>query len=315
LGINTAEHSQENIKKILDWSIKTFDSSIKDKTPYFLDFKVNKHYPDEIKKTTDNNKFKSICDICQIKPGMKILELGFGEGDFINYIKTEYNINVTGVSISDEQVKLIKSRGFNGYKLNHWDMTPEVIGTYDLIIHCGALEYIMCTGESHENYVNYCNIIKQLLNENGKYFVTCIHFNEKFGNYSLYDNINAYFLWSGNDGSYPLGADGFTKYAEKSGLKVIKQHERTNDYFITTILYMSFLRCSKNNKCVNMFYLNDFLIALFKTIAAPYYLHTYICYAPTNDFYWLPWQWEFIPQYKNGQYVSPVTLQYILFQK
>lgn len=64
-----------------------------------------------------------------------------------------------------------------------------------------------------------------------------------------------------------------------------------------------------------MFYFNDFLHALFKTIAAPYYLHTFLCYTPTNDFNWCPWQWEFIAQYKNEQYVSPVTLQYILFEK
>lgn len=147
----------------------------------------------QFKKTTDDNKFKLICETCQIKSGMKILEIGFGEGDFINYIKKHYNIDVTGVSISDEQVKLIRSRGFVGYTMNSWDMTPDVIGTYDLILQCGNLEYILCTGESETKYIDYCNIIKKLLNKNGKYFVTCIHFNENFGKFSLYDNIRCYF--------------------------------------------------------------------------------------------------------------------------
>lgn len=314
LGIDTTDHSQKNIKKVLDWCEKTYVDSIHNKTPYFVDFKGDKKYIDEIKKRTDENKFKLICNICQIKPGMKILEIGFGEGDFINYIKEHYNIDVTGVSISDEQVKLIKSRGFNGYTMNSWDMTPEKIGTYDLILQCGNLEYIKCTGIKDEIYMDYCNIIKKLLNKNGKYFVTCIHFNENFGKMSLYDNIRCYFLWSGNDGSYPKGKDGFTKYAEKCGLQIKYQQERTNDYFIMTALFMSYMRCSKNNKCVYMLSLYGVLHSLFKTIAAPYFIHTYICYSPTNDFYWLPWQWEFIPQYKNGKYVSPTTLQYILLE-
>jgi len=316
LGIDSTDISQENIKKILYWAKITYNNSIDKKEPFFVDFNGKKHNDvSQFKKITDDNKFKLICDICQIKPGMKILEVGFGEGDFINYIKKHYNIDVIGVSISDEQVKLIQSRGFKGYTMNSWEMTPDVIGTYDLILQCGNLEYILCTGESKTKYMDYCNIIKKLLNKNGKYFITCIHFNENFGKFSLYDNIRAYFLWSGNDGRYPCGKDGFTQYAEQTGLKTIFQQDRTNDYFITTILFMSFLRCSKNNKCINMFYFNDFLHALFKTIAGPYYLHTFLCYTPTNDFNWCPWQWEFISQYKNGEYVSPVTLQYILFQK
>jgi len=316
LGIDSTDNSQENIKKILDWAETTYNNSINKKESFFIDFNGKKHNDaKQFKKIIEDNKFKLICDICQIKPGMKILEIGFGEGDFINYIKKHYNIDVIGVSISDEQVKLIQSRGFTGYTMNSWNMTPDIIGTYDLILQCGNLEYILCKGESKTKYIDYCNIINKLLNKNGKYFITCIHLNENFCNYSLYDNIRAYFLWSGNDGYYPYGKDGFTQYAEQTGLKTIFQQDRTNDYFITTILFMSFLRCSKNNKCTNMFYFNDFLHALFKTIAGPYYLHTFLCYTPTNNFNWLPWQWGFISQYKNGEYVSPVSLQYILFQK
>ena len=314
LGIDTTDHSQENIIKILNWSINTFNNSIKYKQSYFEDFNGVKQYDYNLyKKITDKNKFKLICDICKIKPGMKILEVGFGEGDFINYIKEYYNINVVGVSISNEQVKLIQSRGYIGYTMNSWDMTPEILGTYDLILQCGNVEYIKCQ-ESDEKYTDYCNIIKKLLNKNGKYFITCIHNNENYGNFSLYDYILSYFLWSGNDGSYPKGKYGFTKYAEKTGLKILHQEERTNDYFIQSVLFLSFLRCSKNNKCVDMINLYDFCDALFKTIAGPYYIHTYLCYS-LNNFYYLPWLWQFIPQLKNGKYVSPVTLQYILFEK
>jgi hypothetical protein len=55
--------------------------------------------------------------------------------------------------------------------------------------------------------------------------------------------------------------------------------------------------------------------ALFKTIAAPYYIHSYICYQPSKFYYLLPWSVQFTPQYKNGKWMTHETLQYILFEK
>jgi len=314
LGFDTTDYSQPNIKKISEWCEKTFNNSITNKTPYLTDYNGNNHTIDEMKYIPDNNKFKLICDICNVHKGMKILEVGFGEGDLINYIKKEYDINVTGVSIADEQVKLIQSRGFTGYTMDSWNMTPEELGTYDLILQCGNVEYIRCVGESSEKYETYCNIIKKLLNKNGKYFITCIHFNEKYSSYSLYDYINAYLLWSGNDGTYPMGKDGFTKYAEMVGLKTTFQQERTHDYYIVSTYFMSYFRCAKNNTCYNMMSFSDTLIALFKTIAGPYYIHSYLQYTPSTNYYWIPWLWQFIPQIKNNEYIFPVTLEYILFE-
>ena len=77
---------------------------------------------------------------------------------------------------------------------------------------------------------------------------------------------------------------------------------------------MSYLQCMKNN-CVNSISNYGLLDALLKTIAGPYYLHTYLCYSPTKNFDMLPLQWEFIPKKINNKLVAPVTLQYILFQK
>ena len=320
IGLNTRDYSQENIKKILDWSLYTYNYSLQNKPSYLIDINGRKHNGYELKKITDDNKFKLICETCKIKHGMKILEVGFGEGDFMVYLREHYNINAVGVSISSEQVELVKSRGFTAYSMNSWNMTKEVLGTYDLILQCGNLEYIKCSGESDEDiYIKFCNIIYQLLNPHGKYFITCIHFNEHFNEhlkkYKIYDIINCYILWSGNDGSYPKGKYGFSKYANKIGLKTIHQEDRTNDYFITTIIFMSYLQCMKNNKCVNSVSSLGILDAMVKTIADPYYIHTYLCYSPHKNFYWLPWQWEFIPQYIDNKWITPVTLQYILFQK
>jgi cyclopropane fatty-acyl-phospholipid synthase-like methyltransferase len=313
-GIDTKDHSSDNLKKILDWTTKVYNDAYDKKLPYFVDMNGNKH-TEKIKEITDDEKFKLICDTCKVKPGMKILEIGFGEGDFMRYIKKHYDIDVVGVSISEKQVELVKSMGFNAYHMNFWNMTPEVIGKYDLVLQCGNIEYALCSGENQNKYTDFCKIINSLLNDKGNYFITCIHSNDDFGEKSLGDYLRLYFLWSGNDGFYPHGKDGFSKYAEKAGLIPIHREERTNDYYIISVLFLSYYRCRKNNKCENTFSISGFMNALFKTIAAPYYIHTYLCMLTTKYYYWSPWLYQFIPQYKNGKWVSPETLEYILFEK
>lgn len=313
LGIDTKDHSSDNLKKILDWTKQVYNDSYLHKKPYFLDINGNQH-TEEFKKITDEGKFKLICDICKIKPGMKILEIGFGEGDFMRYIKKNYDIDVVGVSISQKQVELIKSQGFTAYHMDFWNITPDIVGKYDLVLQCGNNEYVLCSGENQNKYTDFCKIINSVLNQKGNYFITCIHANENFGEKSLGDYLRLYFLWSGNDGFYPHGKNGFSKYAEKAGLIPIYQEERTNDYYIVSALYLSYYRCRKN-KCENSISFIDLIKALFKTIAAPYYLHTYLCMQPCKLYNWSPWLYQFIPQYKNGKWVSPETLEYILFEK
>lgn len=312
-GFDTKDHSSDNIKKILDWSKQVYHDSFEKKLDHFVDVNGNKHYED-IKNKTDDAKFKLICDICKVKPGMKVLEIGFGDGDFMNYLKKHYNIDAVGVSISEKQVELVKSKGFNAYHMDYWKMTPDVIGKYDLVLQCGNIEYALSSGESEYKYTELCKIINSLLNEKGNYFITCIHSNDEYGELSFYDRVRLYFLWSGNDGYYPGGKDGFSKYAEKAGLFPIHQENRTNCYFITSMLFMSYYRCRKG-LCENIMSLPGILNALFKTIAGPYYIHSYLCYQPSKYYDLVPWNVQFTPQYKNGKWVSPETLQYILFEK
>jgi hypothetical protein len=69
------------------------------------------------------------------------------------------------------------------------------------------------------------------------------------------------------------------------------------------------------NKCQSSVSYLGLLEAITKTIAGPYYIHTYLCYSPVKSFYWIPFQWEFIPQKKDNKWITPTTLQYILFIK
>jgi cyclopropane fatty-acyl-phospholipid synthase-like methyltransferase len=312
-GLDTLDHTPENLKIILDWTKNTYTNAYKNKTHTIkgINGKTFENI-NEVKKYGEVNKFKKICDICKINKDMKILEIGFGECDFMDYIKKTYGINVVGVSISKEQVILAKQKGFEAYHLNMWDITDK-IGKFDLIIQCGNLEYVRCASESEEKYSEYFNIIQRILNIKGKYFITCIHqCDNMIQKCNFYDWIKLYILVFGNDGSYPAGRFCLTKLGETAKMKNIYQEERTNDYFIQEVFFMSsYGFTKKGNNQSNPIGILD---AIIKTIAAPYYIHSYLCYSPTKDFYWLPWLWEFIPRQRGKWFGQLVSLEYILFQ-
>jgi cyclopropane fatty-acyl-phospholipid synthase-like methyltransferase len=322
MGFKTTDNSPENNKRMYEWCKYAYLSSINKPGAVLRDLNDNVvPEPKELKKIIDERKFELFAKKCGIKQGMRILEIGFGEGDFMDYVYKHYNVRVVGVSISDEQVKTVKKRGFEAYHMNSWDMTPEKIGTFDLIYQLGNLEYNLRSGQDPEiQYTKYSRIIQHLLNPSGKYFITCCHVNDRFNkgsivwrDYSLDYCLHIYALWSGNDGFYPRGKDGFSKYANSVGLRTVYQEERTHDYALAMTLLLSYISCY-DGSCVFSYSNSAFADALFKTIAAPYYIHSFFSYLSTEHFIWNPFMWEFIPQELNGEWEPPVTLQYILFQ-
>jgi cyclopropane fatty-acyl-phospholipid synthase-like methyltransferase len=313
-GIDTKDHNKNNTKNILEWSLGVYNNAYTSKQPIVkgLDGKIHNNMT-ELKKNSENDKFKTICEICKVNKNMRILEIGFGEGDFMNYLLQQYGIKAIGVSIAGEHVNLLKGRGFEAYKMDMWDVNPETLGTFDLILQCGNFEYVRCAGESEDKYTQYFKTIKNLLNPTGNYFITCIHGRDGYlKDFTFYDYVRAYFLLFGNDGAYPEGQHALTKHAEKAKLKVTYQEEKTNEYFISSVLFMSSFQFNSGKNFI--FTATGFIDALIKTIAGPYYVHTYLCYSPTTDYYWVPWNWEFVPREVNGKFESPVSLEYILFE-
>lgn len=312
-GVDPSDHSPENLKKIFNWSKDVYNNSYNNKTQEVIGLNGKKFdNMNELKKIGDKNKFKTICDICKVHKNMKILEIGFGEGDFMMYLKETYGISAVGVSISEEQVKIAKSRGFEAYHLNMWDITDK-IGNFDLIIQCGNLEYTRCASESEDKYTEYFKIIQKILNKNGNYFITCLHLNENaLNNYTFYDWIRGYLLLFGNDGAYPSGRFALTKHAENANLKNIYQIEKTNEYYITSIFFLSTFGFINDNK-IN-FTISGLIDSIIKTIADPYYIHTYLCMTPTSNYEWTPWLWQFIPYQRGDWFGQFATLEYILFK-
>ena len=58
-----------------------------------------------------NAKLKMICEKLQLKPGMRLLDIGCGWGGLAAYAAQHYGVSVDGVTISQEQQKMAQQRG------------------------------------------------------------------------------------------------------------------------------------------------------------------------------------------------------------
>jgi cyclopropane-fatty-acyl-phospholipid synthase len=114
-------------------------------------------------------KLELVCKKINIKPGMKILELGCGWGSFAKYAAEKYGAHVLGVTVSKEQVALGMElcRGLP-VELRLQDYR-KVQGTYDAVISIGIMEHV-----GTKNYRTYMKTVDNHLKEDGIAFIHTI---------------------------------------------------------------------------------------------------------------------------------------------
>ncbi len=112
-------------------------------------------------------KLELICRKTGLKPGMKVLELGCGWGSFAKYAAEKYDVHVTALNISEEQVKLARelTKGLPVEVLQK--DYREATGEYDAVISVGIMEHV-----GYRNYRTYMEVADRCLKKDG---VALIH--------------------------------------------------------------------------------------------------------------------------------------------
>jgi len=78
----------------------------------------------------------------EVKPGMKVLEVGSAKGDFLKRLKEDYDAEVTGLELNEKAAKEAQQRGLEvhcEFVQDHAMTHPE---TYDLVCSFQVLEHI-----------------------------------------------------------------------------------------------------------------------------------------------------------------------------
>lgn len=114
-------------------------------------------------------KLDLICRKLELKPGMRVLDIGCGWGSFMGYAAQHYGVECVGVSISKEQVEWAQQQ-YKGlpleFRLQDYRQLNE---KFDRIASVGMFEHV-----GRKNYRNYMEVAHRCLDDDGLFLLHTI---------------------------------------------------------------------------------------------------------------------------------------------
>lgn len=139
----------------------------------FLD-PYNQYTCGYFKNTDDLNvaqeqKLDLICKKLQLKRGDRVLDIGCGWGGFAKYAAQHYDVSVTGITLSKEQLAYAQefTKGLN-VELRLQDYR-DLKGTFDKILVCGMIEHV-----GYKNYREIMEVVERNLADDGLFLLHTI---------------------------------------------------------------------------------------------------------------------------------------------
>jgi cyclopropane-fatty-acyl-phospholipid synthase len=128
------------------------------------------------------NKLSLICNKINLKPGMRVLDIGCGWGAFGKYAAEKYGVEVVGITVSKEQVdlgrKLCEGLPIEIRLMDYRDLNEQ----FDRIVSVGMIEHV-----GHKNYRTFFKIAHKCLKDDGTFLLHTI------GNFKSEDSTD---LWT-----------------------------------------------------------------------------------------------------------------------
>jgi len=108
-------------------------------------------------------KFDLICRKLDLKPGMRLLDIGSGWGGFLRYAVKNYGVVGTGISPADNQVNLAREKSA-GLDITFIQQDyRDLKGEFDRIVSIGMMEHV-----GPRNYKTFFGKCDELLTKDGR---------------------------------------------------------------------------------------------------------------------------------------------------
>lgn len=289
-----------NISNGVDFSEGIFDNkwNISDKESYKL-------------------KYETYFDYLKLKPGMKLLDIGCGNGHWMFFCK-ERGIECTGITISIKNKEECIKNGINKIILGdiHKNILLTINEKFDAVSAIGPVEHFSSISEPQVDRINklntFYNQVKKLIdpNSSSKRFLNSImQTNINYSHYQSFDfYFNIYIIASVfGYGYYPLLGEMEKIYNSKDS-KIIIKRDYTEDYRWIMIRNPNSIGFCKYR--INSF--NNFINIIKDIIFDPAWIHRLV-YGHSNA-----WLWQFggtnskpIPYNKDTPIRSFIYVTYI----
>lgn len=114
-------------------------------------------------------KLDLICRKLKLHPGLRVLDIGCGWGGFAAYAAGKYGVEVTGITISEEQAELARQRCAEMPVSIILEDYRDLKGEYDRIVSIGMFEHV-----GVKNYPVFMQKVKDLLRDDGIFLLHTI---------------------------------------------------------------------------------------------------------------------------------------------
>ena len=261
------------------------------------------------------DKWDFLIEKLNLKKGMRLIDIGCGFGDWMNYAKSK-GIEVVGVNISDAQAKIARQRGLDvicsNWKdvLDDLDQNENLAGKFDAVTFMDTVEhyvpaqYRVNREEQNKIYTQMFEFAHQLLNDQSsskRVFISCLHSRVEV-NQSIKSNIVNYFLDKFHSGCYPVyEIDQLVMNGTGSQFEFIERWNKTLDYFKTSVINPEHFGIQKMK-----WNLKRFVYVFYFMLVDPDSIHKWI----------YRWNQNWMRQFDSDKIEeSPMQLLWLLFQK
>lgn len=117
-------------------------------------------------------KLDLVCRKLKLEPGMRILDIGCGWGGSAKYMAQHHQVEVVGVTVSENQEKFAQEN-CRGLPIEiHLEDYRNIKGKFDRIYSLGMFEHV-----GYKNFSRYMQVAAECLHENGLFLLQTIGVN------------------------------------------------------------------------------------------------------------------------------------------
>ena len=114
-------------------------------------------------------KLDLVCRKLGLKAGMRVLDIGCGWGGAAKFAAERHQIEVVGITVSQEQAKFAKEL-CQGLPVDiHFQDYRSLRGTFDRVFSLGMFEHV-----GYKNYVTFMQIVRRVLRNDGLFLLQTI---------------------------------------------------------------------------------------------------------------------------------------------